>query len=214
MATKYYMYGEKEINYLKSKDKKLAAVIDKIGPLYYEVQEDIFSAVIYSIIGQQISTKAHQTIWKGFKESVKEINADSILTMGIEEIQRYGTTFRKADYITEFAKKVKSGELDLEQLHEMSEEEVITELSTLRGIGIWTAEMVLLFGLERPNVFSYGDLGIIKGLRMVHHHREITKDRFERYRKRYSPYGSTASLYLWQVAGGAIEGMKDYKIKK
>ena len=90
---------------------------------------------------------------------------------------------------------------------------MIDELVKLKGIGVWTAEMILLFCLERPDVFSYGDLAILRGLRMIYHHRKIDRRLFEKYRRRYSPYGSTASLYLWAVAGGAIEGMRDYASK-
>ena len=73
--------------------------------------------------------------------------------------------------------------------------------------------MILLFCLERPNVFSFDDLAVQRGLRMTYHHRQITRKLFEKYRRRFSPYGSVASLYLWAVAGGAIEGMKDYAPK-
>ena len=93
----------------------------------------------------------------------------------------------------------------------MSDAEAIAALSSLKGIGVWTAEMILLFCLQRPDVLSYGDLAIQRGLRMVYHHREVTPQLFEKYRRRFSPYGSVASLYLWVVAGGAIPEMKDYQ---
>ena len=92
--------------------------------------------------------------------------------------------------------------------------EVIRELSSLKGVGIWTAEMILLFCMQRPDVFSYDDLAIQRGLRMLYHHRSIDRKRFEMYRRRFSPYGSVASLYLWAVAGGAIPELKDHKPKK
>lgn len=96
----------------------------------------------------------------------------------------------------------------------MSDEDAIAALSSLKGIGVWTAEMILLFCLQRPDVLSYGDLAIQRGLRMVYHHRDITPQLFERYRRRFSPCGSVASLYLWAVAGGTIPELKDYKPKK
>ena len=77
-------------------------------------------------------------------------------------------------------------------------------------MGVWTAEMILLFCLERPDVFSYDDLAIQRGLRMVYHHRSIDRRRFEMYRRRFSPCCSVASLYLWAVAGGAVEGLRDF----
>lgn len=92
----------------------------------------------------------------------------------------------------------------------MPDEEVIRVLSSLKGIGVWTAEMILLFCMQRPDVLSYDDLAIQRGLRMLYHHRKIDRRLFEKYRRRYSPYGSVASLYLWAIAGGAIPGMRDY----
>lgn len=210
----YFTYGEKEINYLKKKDKKLGEVIDQIGHINREVDSDLFSSIVNTIIGQQISTKAHITIWKRVEDSLGDINADTILNAGIERIQQFGTSFRKAEYIVDFARRVKSSEFELASISEKTDDEVIAELSSLKGIGVWTAEMIMLFCLQRPNVFSYGDLAILRGMRMVYHHKDIDKDRFEKYRKRFSPYCSVASLYFWAVAGGAIEGMKDYKISK
>lgn len=91
---------------------------------------------------------------------------------------------------------------------------MIAELSSLKGIGIWTAEMLLLFCLQRPNVFSYGDLAIRRGIRMVYHHRKVSREQFEKYCRRFSPYCSVANLYFWAVAGGAILEMRDYAPKK
>ena len=121
---------------------------------------------------------------------------------------------RKATYILEFTQKVLSGEFDLEALTELPDEEVIARLSSLKGIGRWTAEMLLLFTLLRPNVLSFDDLGIQRGLRMVYRHRRIDKKQFARIQRRLSPYGSVASLYFWEVAGGAIPGLTDPAPKK
>lgn len=123
-------------------------------------------------------------------------------------------TFKKAAYITDFAQKVKDGTFDLEGIWNKADDEVITELSALQGIGVWTAEMILLFCMQRPNVFSYGDLAILRGIRMVYHHRKMDRPLFEKCRRRLSPYCSVASLYLWAVAGGAIPEMKDYAPKR
>ena len=102
-----------------------------------------------------------------------------------------------------------SGELDLAAVAKMPDAEVVATLSSLRGIGVWTAEMLLLFTLQRPDILSYGDLGIQRGMRMVYRHRKITKALFGKYRRRLSPCGSVASLYLWMVAGGAIPELTD-----
>ena len=209
----YFAYGENEISYLKSKDEKLAEVIEKIGMIERETDTDLFSSVIHHIIGQQISTKAQATIWQRMQEGLGEVNAETILATDISKLQSYGMTFRKAEYITDFAEKVHTGAFDLDAVERMSDKDAIEALRALKGIGVWTAEMILLFCLQRPDIFSYDDLAIQRGLRMVYHHREIDQALFEKYRRRFSPYCSVASLYLWAVSGGAIPEMKDYRSK-
>lgn len=210
----YFSYGEKELNYLKQKDKRLGAVIDQIGMIEREVDSDLFSSLVHQIVGQQITTKAQETIWQRMQEQLGTINAQTVLRAGADRLQAMGISHRKAEYITEFAEKVEDGTLDLEALWHQPDEEVIQTLSSLRGVGVWTAEMMLLFCMQRPDVLSYGDLAIQRGMRMVYHHRNIDKKLFEKYRRRLSPCGSVASFYFWAVAGGAIPGMKDYAPKK
>ena len=212
--SKYFEYGDKETDYLRQKDKRLAEVIDRVGHIRRAVDEDLFSSVVHHIIGQQISTKAQQTVWRRMQERFGEVTAEAIESAMPEELQSLGMTFRKAEYIKDFCRRITSGDFDLQAVSQMSDAEAIAVLSSLKGIGVWTAEMILLFCLQRPDVLSFGDLAIQRGLRMVYHHREITPPLFERYRRRFSPYGSVASLYLWAVAGGAIPEMKDYIIKK
>ena len=101
----YFEYGEDEITYLRNKDKKLAEVIDRIGMIEREVDTDLFSSVVHHIIGQQISTKAQATIWQRMKDALGEVNAETILAADISELQSLGMTFRKAEYIKDFAGK-------------------------------------------------------------------------------------------------------------
>ena len=209
----YFEYGDKEISYLREKDKKLAEVIDRLGFIKREIDTDLFSSVIHHIIGQQVSTKAQATIWKRMVDSFGTVDAEKILSAGILQLQSFGMTFRKAEYITDFAKKVHDGVFDLRAVSQMSDEEAIKALSSLKGIGVWTAEMILLFCLQRPDILSFDDLAIQRGLRMVYHHRKIDRKLFEKYRRRFRPYGSVASLYLWAVSGGAIPEMRDYAPK-
>lgn len=209
----YFTYGETEVSYLRQKDKRLCEVIDRIGHIDRAVDLDLFSSVAHHIIGQQISTKAQTTIWQRMQDALGTVNAETLLAAGVPKLQGLGMTFRKAEYITDFAKKVHAGAFDLDAVEHMSDEEAIRELSSLKGIGVWTAEMILLFCLQRPDIFSFDDLAIQRGLRMVYHHREIGRERFEKYRRRFSPYCSVASLYFWAVAGGAIPEMKDYRPK-
>ena len=210
----YFQYTTKETDYLSQKDKRLGAAIQKIGPIQREVDTDLFSAVVHQIIGQQISIKAQATIWQRMRETLGTVDAEHILAAGVPQLQKLGMTFRKAEYITDFAQKVQSGEFDLEGIWQKPDEEAIRELSSLKGIGVWTAEMILLFCMQRSDVFSYDDLAIQRGLRMLYHHRKIDRKLFAKYRRRFSPYCSVASLYLWAIAGGAIPEMHDYAPKK
>ncbi len=210
----YFEYDDSATEYLKGKDKALGAVIEQIGHIDREVDSSLFSSVVHHIIGQQISTKAQATIWQRMQDKLGEVNADSISEADISELQSLGMTFRKAEYIKDFAGKVKSGEFDLEDVTRLPDNEAIEKLVSLKGIGVWTAEMILLFCLQRPDIFSFDDLAIQRGLRMVYHHRKIERKLFEKYRRRFSPYCSVASLYLWAVAGGAVPGMRDYAPKK
>lgn len=210
----YFEYGQKEIEYLKNRDKILGEAIDKIGHIERTVEDDLFSSVVNTIIGQQISTTAHLTISKRLDDKIGTITPITICELDSSEMQKLGMTFRKVEYIKGFADKVLSGEFDLEALKNKTDAEVISELTSLRGIGPWTAEMLMTFCMKRPDIVSYGDLAILRGMRMLYHHKSIDKKRFSKYARRYSPYGTVASLYLWAIAGGAIPEMKDYAPKK
>lgn len=191
----------------------MAEVISEIGMIKRRVIPDIFSALVHSIIGQQISTKAHETIWRRFQDKVGTITPEKLAGISRDDLKQLGLSYRKVDYILNIARQVSNKEVVLENLEAMDDEEVCCRLSKLNGIGIWSAEMLMLFSMQRPNILSYGDLAIQRGLRMVYHHRKIDRKLFEKYRKRFSPYCSVASLYLWAVAGGAIPRMKDYADK-
>ena len=205
----YFEYTGKETEYLKSKDKRLGVAIDKIGYIYRECDNDLFTSIVKQIVGQQISAPAFKTVWKRVEDRLGVVNAEGICAINDDELQSCGLSYRKVSYIKDFAQKVKNGEFDVEKLNTMSDEDVIKELSTLKGIGVWTAEMLLLFCMQRPDIVSFGDLAIIRGMRMLYRHRKIDREKFNRYRKRYSPYGSVASLYLWAISAGTIPELTD-----
>lgn len=211
---RYFTYGEKELNYLKSKDKRLGEVIDQVGMIQREVIPDLFEALVNSIVGQQISTKAQQTIWKRMQDGISSITPEMISHMKDEDLQAFGISYRKVQYIKSAAEKILSGELDIDGLKQMSNQEVCDCLVQLKGIGVWTAQMLMIFSMERMDVLSFDDLAIQRGLRMVYHHRKITKEVFLKYQRRYSPYATVAAFYLWAAASGAVEGMKDYAPQK
>lgn len=201
---KIFEYGEKEINYLKMKDKKLSEAIDRIGKIERRVILDLFEALISSIVGQQISNKAADTVWKRLIVLVGEIKPETIIAEDINNIQKCGMSFRKASYIKNIAESVYSKKLIIDELINMSDEDVINKLTSLNGIGVWTAEMLMIFSMERPDIVSWGDLAIKRGICRLYNHKELTKTQFERYKKRYSPYGSVASLYLWALSAETL----------
>ena len=211
---KYVQYGETETEYLKRKDKRLAEVIDRIGHIDRPMDDDLYSSVVHHIIGQQISSAAQKTIWNRLREKLGEVTPERMHTLSREELQTCGMTFRKAEYILDFTDQVVSGQFDLAAVAAMDDAEAIAALSRLKGIGVWTAEMILLFALGRKNIFAYDDLAVQRGLRMVYHHRKIDRKLFEKYRRRFSPYCSVASLYFWKAAAGALPELKDYAPKK
>lgn len=205
----YFEYDEQAIEYLTRKDKRLGAVITRIGHINRPIDSDLFSSVVHHIIGQQISTVAQATVWNRLIEAVGIVDAEHLLVLDREKLQSIGITFKKSDYILDFAQRVHDGRFDIDALLAMPDQLVIQELSSLKGIGVWTAEMIMIFCMQRPDIVSFGDLAVLRGMRMLYRHKQIDKIRFDKYRKRYSPYGTVASLYLWAIAGGAIPEFTD-----
>ena len=138
-------------------------------------------------------------------DSLDEVTPAGFCKVSVQKLQSFGMTFRKAEYIKDFARKVLDGEFDLYAVEHMTDEEAIAALSSLKGIGIWTAEMILLFCLQRPNILSFRDLAIRRGMTIVYHRKDIDSEFFERIRRRLSPCCSVASLYFWAAAGEAKE---------
>lgn len=199
---KYFPYGDKEVSYLKERDKQLGRVIDEIGPIRRQVILDPFEALVNSIISQQISKKAAATVSRRMYELLDQaISPRSVWRAGLASIQGCGMSQRKAEYIVGIAQAALDGRVDFDTLYTLSDEEVIGKLTSLRGVGVWTAEMLLIFSLCRPDVVSYGDLAIRRGMMKLYGLEELSKAQFVKYAQRYAPYGSVASLYLWAVAG-------------
>jgi 3-methyladenine DNA glycosylase/8-oxoguanine DNA glycosylase len=193
---KYFEYGETELAHLRKKDKKLGTAIDRIGMIQREVNPNLFASIVESVIGQQISNKAAATVCRRLEE-LCGMDAHRLHALSMEEIQACGMSMRKASYIKNIAEAAVSKAIDFDALPTMPDEEVIKALTAIKGIGVWTAEMLLIFSLMRPNVVSYGDLAIRRGMMNVYGLKELPKEKFMRYAKRYAPYGSVASLYLW-----------------
>lgn len=193
----YFQYGEKEIEYLKGKDSLLSEVIDRKGFIRREIEPDLFVSLVHQIAGQQISNRALETVWGRINNRLGKITAENVYNSNMEGL---GLSPKKVFWIKDFARKILEGEFDLNSLYEKSDKDVIKNLCTLNGVGIWTAEMTLIFSMGRKNILSFGDFGIKNGMKILYNYSEITKDIFEEHRENYAPYGTVASFYLWAVS--------------
>ncbi len=199
----FFNYGQTELNYLKAKDQKLSQAIERIGHIHREVTPDLFEALINSIVGQQIAAKAHKTVWSRMKAELEHITPYSIEAVNEDKLQSFGISLRKAHYIKNAANAIFTGALDLDELRTLNDDEVCSKLTCLKGVGVWTAEMLMLFSMQRPDIISYGDYAIRKGICMLYGYEQLDKKLFDKHKRDYSPYASTASLYLWAISGGA-----------
>lgn len=196
---KYFEYGDTELEFLCKKDKKLGAAIDRIGMIKREVNPNVFASLVESIVGQQISSKAAATVCRKLYTLCK-LDADRLQALCVEDIQGCGMSMRKAGYIKNIADAAVNRIVDFDTLGEKNDEEIFKILTALNGVGVWTAEMIMIFSLMRPNVVSYGDLAIRRGMMHLYGLKELSREQFNKYAKRYTPYGSVASLYLWHLS--------------
>lgn len=206
MEKNIYRYGKAETEYLISRDSVLGKAIRRIGHIERAVIPELFAALINSIAGQQISGKALATVWARLCERLREITPETVLAAGEEGLRACGLSGRKAGYMLAAAHAVQDGTLPIHSLVDKSDEEIIKILTALPGVGRWTAEMLLIFSLERPDVLAFDDFGIRKGLCRLYGLEELTRAQFEQYRARYSPYATVAGLYLWEIAAEKKDG--------
>ena len=180
----YFAYGDRETDYLRQRDSKLAEAIERLGRPRRRVMPDLFQALTWSILGQQISTKACEAVWSRMLAGLGEVTPGRVMEESVASLQKFGTSFRKAGYIHSIAEQIVTGAFDLDALREMDDAEVCERLCTLPGVGVWTAEMIMLHSMQRPDIVSYGDLAIRRGMCRVYHHRKLTREMFERHRRR------------------------------
>ena len=199
----YFPYGPTEMNYLTKRDPKLGRIIQAIGHIQRPVEHDLFSSVVHHIIGQQISGKAQATIWQRLLAAVGDVCPANLASQTCDSLRALGISQRKSHYILNFTDKVLHKAIDLQEIALLPDEEAIARLVRLEGIGSWTAEMLLIFCLQRPDILSFKDLGIQRGMRMVYAIPKIDQACFASIRARLSPYGSVASFYFWEVSAGA-----------
>lgn len=200
MEKKFFAYGKTETDYLTKRDSVLGAAIARIGHIDREVIPNLFTALVNSIAGQQISGKALATVWARLCDQLGEITPETILVAGEENLRACGMSGRKAGYMLAAAHAVQDGTINIHSLVDKNDDEIIKTLTALPGVGRWTAEMLLIFSLERPDVLAFDDFGIRKGMCRLYGLEELTRTQFEEYRARYSPYATVAGLYLWEIA--------------
>ena len=191
---------------LMASDKKLAKLMKRLGPIEAErdrrrSREDPYEALARAICGQQLSTKAAATIWGRIEELFggKTPKPKDVIAADPQELRDAGLSWSKVSYFRDLAERVLDGDLDLKRLPEHSDEEIIEELTAIKGIGIWTAEMFLIFHLGRPDVLSTGDLGIRKGAQLAYGLEEMPAPaELEQMGEAWRPHRTIACLYLWR----------------
>ena len=208
----YLKYGEREVRHLSTVCPELGKVIDRLGFLERPIEPDLFTALASSIVSQQITGKVAQTIWgrlvmaaeakksvSNLNNSVGAISPETFSLLTIDELRACGLSQRKAEYISGIALALVDGSLDFDRLRILSDTDFTNELVKLRGVGEWTAEMMLIFSLERPDVLSWGDFAIKKGIMKLFGLETLSRMQFEEIRATFSPYNTVASLYLWEL---------------
>ncbi len=195
---------------LASADPVMAALIERVGEIDLETRlrrrseerpTDAYGALLRAIVGQQLSTKAARTIYGRVLEIFDGATPtpEQLLEAGEEDLRGAGLSGRKVEYLRDLASHVLSGELELDALDRLADEEAIEEIVAVRGLGRWTAEMFLLFHLERPDVLSGGDLGIRKAVQIEYELDEMpAPERVLEIGEPWRPHRSLASLYLWE----------------
>ena len=193
---------EKRIaDHLKSRDPQLIPLIEKYPKISLQPSRNYFIDLINSIVGQQLSMKAGDTIWARFAALFKgkPLNPQTVAQKTVEELRTSGVSNSKAQYIKNVGDAFLHHHVTLEKFPDMADEQIIEELVKIKGVGKWTAEMFCIFSLGREDIFSMGDLGLSNALiKMYGGKKPFTKTAIERITNKWSPYRSYASLLLWK----------------
>jgi DNA-3-methyladenine glycosylase II len=190
----------KAILHLKKVDPILAGIIESVGACKMNYDEPAFASLAEAIVYQQLHGKAAATIFKRLTDLAGDpLTPEGILKLSEAELRGVGLSKQKLSYLRDLAAKTQSGELDFRSLSELSDEEVIKRLTQVKGIGVWTAHMFLMFSLRRPDVLPVGDLGVQMAIRKHYRKRKLPKPaQMEKIAKSWSPYRSVACWYLWR----------------
>ena len=191
-------YWHQAKKFLSKKDKKLAKIINKYDG-YLVSRNDPFYSLCRSIIGQQISVKAADSIWLKFEKIIKKIKPINLIKLSNVKLASIGLSRQKILYLKITAKEFLNKTLDIKILQKMSDDEAIKSLVRIKGIGIWTAQMFLIFNLKRSNIFPFSDIGLIKAI-SKNYKKEypLKKDELDYFKKKWHPYSTVATWYMWR----------------
>lgn len=191
---------KKAIQHLTQADPVIARIIERVGPYRVTYNEPVFGSLVRSIVYQQLSGKAAATIFNRLLAATSDpIHQDAILRLSFEELRNLGLSRQKATYIRDLAEKTASQEVVFENFRRMTNEQIIGALTQVKGIGVWTVQMFLMFSLRRPDVLPCGDLGIRNAIKKAYRLKESPPPaKIEQLARRWRPYCSVASWYLWR----------------
>lgn len=198
------MDTEKIIDYYESVDSVLAAAgrrfISELGPISKLKEKDYLSDLCESIVSQQLSVKAARTIWSRTHSVVDNWNDPlQIIESSLDDLRSCGLSAQKSQYVKNIAEAIVCEKLHIKDFDKMSNDDVIAELVQIKGIGLWTAEMFLIFTLARPDVFSGGDLGLRNAIKKLYVINDLSPKEATDLALKWSPYRSTACRILWKT---------------
>ena len=190
----------KAVNHLKQCDPVLSEIIERVGAFRMNYDEPAFASLAEAIVYQQLHGKAAATIFNRLTALTGlPLKPEGILKLIEQQMRSAGLSKQKLSYLRDLAAKARSGEVDFAHLPELPDEEVIKQLTKIKGIGVWTAHMFLMFSLRRPNILPTGDLGIQAAIRKHYRKRKMPKPaQMEKIAKAWEPYRSVACWYLWR----------------
>ena len=196
-------YWDEACRHLAKRDRVMKKLIPQFGEARLQSRGDAFTTLARSIVGQQISVKAAQSVWNRFAAAVGDPSARlapaAVLALDTATLRGAGLSTRKAEYLSDLAKHFESGVVHVTQWQQMDDEAIIDELVAIRGIGRWTAEMFLIFHLMRPNVLPLDDLGLIKGISQGYFSGEpVSRAEARELGDAWAPYRSVATWYIWR----------------
>jgi DNA-3-methyladenine glycosylase II len=192
-------YWDEACKHLVKKDRVMKRLIPQFGEACLQSRGEPFITLARSIVGQQISVKAAQTIWERFDQLSKKLTPAAVLKLKVDDMRAAGLSARKIEYLVDLALHFDSGSLHVKSWDGMDDEAIIAELVAIRGIGRWTAEMFLIFHLLRPNVLPLDDIGLINGISQSYFSGEaVSRNEIREVAAAWAPYCSVATWYIWR----------------